>query len=280
MKNQFALPIEQAVRREKRTLLRRVELWLETPMVVLGFAWLGLLALELTHGLTPALETLGTAIWIVFIVDFLLRLALAPEKWTYVRRNWLTVLSLLVPALRVFRFARLFRVLRVGRAARGLRLFRILSSLNRGMRALGRTMGRRGFGYAVALTVIVVFAGAAGMYAFEKDNPDGRGLHNYASALWWTAMMVTTVGSEYWPQTVEGRVLCLLLALYAFAVFGYVAATLSSFFIERDAASNEAEIAGATSLADLREEVAALRADLRLLIQQPNGDRTSSTQSR
>ena len=263
MKTQPTLPIKTALRREQRTLLRRLELWLETPMVVLGFVWLALLALELTRGLNPALETLGTAIWIIFIADFVLRLTLAPEKLAYIRRNWLTVISLLVPALRVFRFARLVRFLRVGRATRGLRLFRILSSLNRGMRALGLAMGRRGFGYAAVLTIIVVFAGAAGMYAFEKDNADGRGLQDYWAALWWTAMMITTVGSEYWPQTVEGRVLCLLLALYAFAVFGYVAATLSSFFIERDAASNEADVASASAIRELRDEVAALRDELR-----------------
>ena len=267
MKTQPTLPIKKALRREQRTLLRRLELWLETPMVILGFVWLGLLALELTRGLNPALEMLGTAIWIIFIADFLLRVALAPEKLAYIRRNWLTVISLLVPALRVFRFVRLVRFLRVGRAARGLRLFRILSSLNRGMRALGLAMGRRGFGYAVMLTIIVVFAGAAGMYAFEKDNADGRGLPDYWAALWWTAMMVTTVGSEYWPQTIEGRVLCLFLALYAFAVFGYVAATLSSFFIERDASSDQTEVAGATSIAALQREVAALRADVRALLQ-------------
>ena len=267
MKTKPTAPIDHALRKEKRTLLRRLELWLETPMVILGFVWLGLLALELTRGLNPALETLGTTIWVIFIADFFLRLAVAPEKLAYVRRNWLTAISLLVPALRVFRFARVFRVLRFGRAARGLRLFRILSSLNRGMRALGLAMGRRGFGYAVVLTIIVVFAGAAGMYAFEKDNAGGGGLNDYASALWWTAMMVTTVGSEYWPQTVEGRVLCLILALYAFAVFGYVAATLSSFFIERDAASSDAETAGAESIDQLREEVLGLRAEMRILIE-------------
>lgn len=235
-------------------------------MVVLGFVWLALLAIELTRGLTPALETFGTAIWIIFIADFALRVALAPVKLDYVRRNWLTAVSLLVPALRVFRFARIVRLLRVGRAVRGLRLLRVVTSLNRGMRALGQAMGRRGFGYATALTIIVVFGGAAGMFAFENNNADGRGLHDYPSALWWTAMMITTVGSEYWPQTVEGRVLCLLLALYAFAVFGYVAATLSTFFIERDAANDDAEIAGAKSIEDLRQEIIALRAEVRSLI--------------
>ena len=58
----------------------------------------------------------------------------------------------------------------------------------------------------------------------------------------------------------------LLLALYAFAVFGYVAATLSTFFIERDAANDDAEIAGAKSIEDLRQEIIALRAEVRSLI--------------
>jgi voltage-gated potassium channel len=35
---------------------------------------------------------------------------------------------------------------------------RVVGSLNRAMRALGRSFRRRGFGYVVALTVIVLFA--------------------------------------------------------------------------------------------------------------------------
>ena len=111
------------------------------------------------------------------------------------------------------------------------------------MRSLGASMGRRGFGYVAALTVIVTLAGAAGMYAFENEAPDG--LDSYGEALWWTAMIMTTLGSAYWPQTPEGRVLCLILALYAFGVFGYVTATLATFFVGRDAANAEGELAGA-----------------------------------
>ena len=118
-------------------------------------------------------------------------------------------------------------------------------------------MGRRGIGYSVALTIVVVVVGA--MHAFENENADGRGLHDYASALWWTAM-ITTFGSEYWPQALDGRVLCRLLALYAFAVLGYAAATLSAFF-KGDAASDEAKLAGAQSIRELRQQVAALRAE-------------------
>lgn len=84
-------------------------------------------------------------------------------------------------------------------------------------------------------------------------------------------MMITTVGSQHWPQTAEGRVLCLLLALYAFAVFGDVAATLSTFFIERDAANHDAQIAGARSINELRGEITALRAEVRSLIPRGGG---------
>jgi voltage-gated potassium channel len=256
---------------ERRELLGRLEDWLETPMLVLGFVWLALLVLEFTRGLPPGLEVAGTVIWVVFILDFALKFALAPDKTDYLKANWLTALALAVPALRVFRIFRVARLLKAARAARGLRLFRVVSSLNRGMRALGATMRRRGFGYVLALTVIVALAGAAGMYALENEHPDGRGFDSYGEALWWTAMVMTTMGSDYFPRTTEGRLLCFLLAVYAFAVFGYVTATLATFFVGRDAANEEAEVAGAAQVESLRAEVAALREELRAFARREDG---------
>lgn len=250
---------------DRLVALAGLEEWLETPMLILGFVWLGLLVLELTRGLSPLLTTVTTVIWIIFILEFLLRFALAPEKGRYLKQNWLGLISLLLPALRVLRVARAFRVLRFARATRGIRLVRVVGSVNRGMRALGRSMGRRGLGYVIALTTIVTFAGAAGMYTFENEFPDGTGLRDYPNALWWTAMIMTTLGTEYWPQTAEGRALCLLLALYAFTVFGYVTAALASYFIGRDAEGEDAELAGREALEALRLEIASLRSEVRAL---------------
>ena len=249
-------------RSERLIALAGLEEWLEKPMQLLGFIWLALLILELTRGLSPLLTTLTTIIWVLFILDFVLRLTLAPSRWLYLRRNWLGALSLVVPALRVLRFARAARVLRMTSATRGMRLVKVVGSLNRGMRSLGRTMGRRGIGYVVTLTVLVTLAGAAGMYAFERDVAAGSGIHDYPTALWWTAMLMTTMGSSYWPVTVEGRVLCLLLSLYAFGIFGYVTAALASFFVGRDAERDDAEIAGRHSIDALRADIAALRESL------------------
>ena len=257
---------EQEILAEERlAVLHQVEDWLEMPMLVLGFTWLVLLVVEFIWGLSPLLAVMSNVIWIIFIVDFLLRFVLAPRKFVYLKTNWLTAISLLVPAVRVFRLARVVRVLNLARATRGLQLVRVVSSLNRGMRALRVTMGRRGFGYVVALTVLVTLVGAAGMLAFENEVANPEGLHSYGAALWWTAMLMTTMGSQYWPQTPEGRVLALLLALYAFAIFGYLTATLATVFIGRDAADPQADVAGTGALAELHAEIVALRAEVATL---------------
>ena len=224
--------MQRQIQSQRASLLRRLELRLDRPLALLGVVWLILLAVELTRGLGPFLTRLGLVIWLVFILDFVIKFVIAPNKRVYLRRNWLTAISLVVPALRV---VRALRFLRAARAVRGLRLLRLLASWNRGMRALAITMRRRGFGYVMLLTVLVLISGAAGMYAFENDPASARGINSFGTALWWTAMLLTTMGSEYWPITAEGRLLCLALAIYGFTFFGYVTATLATLFVSADA---------------------------------------------
>lgn len=260
--NKLSTPEKQAFNQERREVLQQLEDWLEMPMLVLGFVWLALFVIELIWGLSPLLEAIGTVIWVIFILDFTIKFTIAPRKLLYLKSNWLSAIALLLPALRIFRFARFIRVLGTVRATRGIQLLRVITRTNRGMRALGASLGRRGFGYVVAVTLVTTLVGAAGMYAFEKDTPNGEGLNDYGTALWWTAMLMTTMGSEYFPQTAEGRVLCFLLAVYAFAVFGYVTAAIATFFVGRDAEDNEGEIASEKSINALHEEIKALRAEI------------------
>jgi voltage-gated potassium channel len=262
-KHDEAAAIEEALKKERYQLLRSLENVLEKPMLVLAFVWLALLVGEFIWDESLLFLIIGTIIWAIFILHFAIEFFLAPYKVDYLKNNWLTAMSLLIPALRLFRLYRVFRLLRLARVGRSLRLLRVVSSLNRGMGALAASLSRRGFGYIVALTIAVTFTGAAGMYAFENMSPGG--IKSYGEALWWTAMLLTTMGSQYWPQTVEGRALCVFLALYAFTVFGYLSATLASFFIGRDAENDEAELAGARQLTALREEVIALREEIQRL---------------
>jgi voltage-gated potassium channel len=217
---------------ERRITLAELEEWLRMPMLALSAFWLALVVAELAFGANQLLETIGTVIWVVFIVEFGLRLALAPEKPAFLRANWLSIIALVAPA---FRLLRGFRLLRFARATRGLRLVRVVGTANRSMNALRTTMRRRGLGYVLALTALVTLLGASGMYAFERAPEVEGGFEDFGDALWWTAMLLSTMGSAYWPVTAEGRILCLLLAVYAFAVFGYITAAFASFFVGRDA---------------------------------------------
>jgi voltage-gated potassium channel len=226
--------VKRSIDVQRASLLRRLEVALERPMAVLGLIWLVLIFVELTRGLGSFLWGLGLAIWAAFIVDFAVKFTLAPDKPKFLRRNLLTAISLVLPALRMIR---ILRVVRAMRAVRGLRLLRLLASWNRGMRILSSSLRRRGLGYVLLLTLVVLLTGAAGMYAFEREIPGG--LTDFGTALWWTAMILATMGSGYWPSTVEGRLLCLFLAVYAFTFFGYITATLSSYFIRSDVRAGE-----------------------------------------
>jgi voltage-gated potassium channel len=78
---------------------------------------------------------------------------------------------------------------------------------------------------------------------------------------------MTTIGSDYFPKTPQGRVLCFLLALCAIAVCGYLTATRATFFLSQDAQSDRAELAGAKSLQALQTEITALRTEIQVLSQ-------------
>lgn len=237
---------------ERKKLLVSIEKTLEGPMVFLGFIWLILLVIELIWGLSKPLEYTSIVVWIIFIIDFLIKLILAPAKVIFLKKNWLAIISLIIPALRVFR---IFRVIRLLRGLRGIKLVRLISSITRSMKSLSATMKRRAFGYVFTLILLVTFGGAAGMYAFENPTP---GFTSYSMALWWTAMKVITSGNEFNPATPEGRTLAFLIAVFGYAVFGYVTATISSFFIGRDAEEKDAPIAGSNDIRELRKEIIAL----------------------
>jgi voltage-gated potassium channel len=238
---------------ERWRTLKHLDEWLRTPMLLLSLAWLALIVIDLTGGTSPLLGVLTTIIWIVFIAEFVVRFLVAPNKRAFLKRNWLTLIALVVPALRVFRALAIFR------AARGLRLLRIVCSANRSMRALQWTLRRRQFGYVTMTTMLVIALGSAGMLSFEPASEVKGGFSSYWDALWWTGMLLTTIGSQFWPVTNEGRVLAFLLSLYGLAVLGYLTATFASFFIGRDAEEESGPVAGTADIEALRAEVAALR---------------------
>jgi voltage-gated potassium channel len=258
----------QALHGQRWRLLRQFDALTDRPITFLAFVWLILLGLDLTVGLSRSLQVLSYVIWGVFGLDFLVEFTIAPDKRRYLRRNWITGLSLLLPAFGTLRVFRALRALRLARSARAVSLLRLVTSLNRGIRATRHALGRRGLGYVVLVTLIVTLAGAAGMRQFESPAavapaataPAPAGVASDGDALWWTAMLMTTLGSDYWPRTAEGRILTVLLAVYALAVFGYLAGSIASLFVGAERQPEPSLVSLQREVRELRQEVVALRA--------------------
>ena len=230
---------KESIDNERLELLIEIDSIMDKPLIILAFIWLGIIIVDFTTGLTTQLLILNYAIWAIFILDFLIGLIIAPIKSDYLKSNWIIGLSVILPAFGILRLFRAARLLRFSRFIRSVNLLRLLASMRRGISALKNILKSHGLGYIITITIILIFTGAAGMAYFESPeavnqsgNPNATGLASYWDALWWTVMIMTTMGSQYWPVTVEGRTLGILLALYAFIFFGYIAANIASNFIK------------------------------------------------
>jgi len=254
--------VKRSLARERLQLLHNFEDAAQKPMAVLALGWLVLVVLQLVIGARAAILDVTYCIWIIFILDFAIRFILATNKLRFLRRNVLTAVSLVLPALRIVQFGRLLALI----PSWQLPLLQMLGSMNRSFVALQSTMERRGLQYLLILTAIVTFAGAAGMYKFEH-NPTGVGINSYGSALWWTAMVMTTLGSDYFPHTVPGRILCFLLAVFAFSIFGYITAAIASYFVNKDASDTRSPISNEATVEQVLAEVRALREQISRLQQ-------------
>lgn len=201
-------------------------------MALLSLVFLGLVVADLAAPPDAPyrawLDEASLALWGVFVAEFLLRLAIAPDHALFLRRHWFDVLVLAVPMLRWLRVAALARVLRGTRGLRAMSIFRLASATRRGSRALARFLHASRAGYVAALTAVVVPVAAAGMLLIERDAP-GSPIRSYPDALWWSASLMTTIGSDLQPVTGTGRVLAVALMTFAMVVFGYLIGHAAAF---------------------------------------------------
>lgn len=211
--------------------LKRFERQTAIPMLVLSLAIIPLLLIPLIWELSPRLDTTFVAIdwfiWAAFAVEYGARLYLAPAKWAFVKRNKIDLVVIVLPFLRPLRVVRSARALRILRAAR------VVSFIGRGFDAAKDVLTRHKLHYALAITIAVVVGGAMLVESFEGGAPNGN-IGSVPDALWWAVTTVTTVGyGDRFPTTPAGRGVGVVLMIVGIALFGFLAGSLASFFLER-----------------------------------------------
>lgn len=187
-------------------------------------------------------EVLIWGTWAVFVMDYAMNLALAPDRGRWFIRNLHELAIVALPVLRPLRLLRLVSLLRVmhrfgGNALRG----RVLT-------------------YVLGSAALLIYAGALAVLDVEENAP-GSNLTTFGDAVWWAMTTITTVGyGDHYPVTVLGRCVAAGLMIGGVAVLGVVTASVASWMVQSVAEENAAELDAAE--APLQEELRRLSAQV------------------
>jgi voltage-gated potassium channel len=167
---------------------------------------------HLLPGLDVALLAILGVIWLVFVVDYVVRLLLAVDKRAFVRQNLADLLAALVPVFRPFRLLRELRRIEYfhGRT--------------------GSAVRARVIAYSAAFVALWVYTMSVTVVAVERGAPGAR-IVSLGDALYWSTVTITTVGyGDLVPVTTLGRVLAVMLMISGVGIVGITTATVVSFF--------------------------------------------------
>jgi voltage-gated potassium channel len=131
---------------------------------------------------------------------------------------------------------------------------RVFSGVYRAGMRWGPLAEHRGF---LSLVVAWVVLGVLCSVAFHVAEAGTNGsISDPLDALWWGVGSLTTVGSDLFPVTLEGRLAAMLLMLVGMFLFSAITATITSFLLSQGDTDDRA---GAWSLASEIDHLASLR---------------------
>ena len=155
--------------------------------------------------------------YLVFLVDYLVRLMLAKPRGAWFRSHLLDLAIVFIPMLRA------------------LRLLRVLTAMTFGKQTAGTVLRSRIAIYGAGASLLVIYLCALAVLDVERGAP-GANIENFGNAMWWAFVTVATVGyGDFYPVTAFGRMWAVGLMAGGIAIVGTVTATVSSWVIEKAA---------------------------------------------
>ena len=224
------------------------------PILIIPFVWTS--GAKKYGGL---LDSIDYFIWAVFLVEYLIRVSLAPSRAIFIRKNIPDLVVVAVPFLRPFRIITSLRTIKL------LRLARLGAFADGGVKKTKKSLHARVGTYTAVLAGTILLLTSVVVLSLESGAPHAT-IRTFGDALWWGICTMTTVGyGDKVPVTPGGKAIAVVLMLTWVAVYGVLAASMAAFFIkdadktgERTAADQLAEIASRLRRIELALGVASV----------------------
>ncbi len=188
-----------------------------------------------------ALDVVNAGLYLAFVVDYVVRLSLAPQRVRWFFGHLIDLAIVALPFLRPLRLLRL------------VVLFKVFQ------RAVGNAIRGRVIIYTACSAALLIYVASLAVLEAERTDPRSE-ITSLGQAVWWSITTVTTVGyGDLSPVTVTGRVIAALLMIGGISLVGVVTATLASWIVQRVAEEDDAnQAATAAQIDDLRAEIKRL----------------------
>ena len=198
--------------------LKRWEKYTTIPLATLAFVYLIFYTLEVFENRPiedyGSFEFAGDIIWVIFIFDFLLRFALAPDKWPFLRRNVVELVAVILPMFR------------------SLGMFRVLIALGFLIR-VGQSLRSRVNIYLGLILPLLIYTSSLGIWEIER-RAEGANILTFEDSIWWAFVTVSTIGyGDFSPITFEGRTIAVILMITRIGIVSVITANLATWFLQR-----------------------------------------------
>ncbi len=225
---------------------RRVTYWpllIASLLFIVAYSWQVIANLEGTAEIVARGFILLT--WVVFVVDYLVRLWLSSPRGKWFRHHIFDLLVVMLPALKP------------------LRLLQALTNVSKRSSA-GTALRSRISIYGAGAALVLIWVASLAILDAERGKP-GANIETFGEAVWWACVTITTVGyGDYYPVTGLGRTVAVMLMGVGVGLVGVVTATFSSWVLEKAAArsSDADEPATRGQVRDLSQRLGELTARL------------------
>jgi voltage-gated potassium channel len=161
--------------------------------------------------------------WGCFAIDLVANFTVSKDKRSFLKKNPLLVLSVLLPFLRPLRLLRLFSFGTL-----------MLDRVNMAKSA------------AISLKVLVTalfltYLGGIEVTVAERAEASGS-IKNAGDGLWWALTTVTNTSyGDYYPITTEGRMIAMGLMFTGIGVLAFASATIAAWFVKLGNSSDSSE---------------------------------------